>query len=92
MSKDQCTCARAIIKPRYFGHFLKLIFLQLGHAIYQSIGKWGQEISFQCQTRDSSTLTDAVVTSYFHAGHFRSVLSCDISKHTLMGPRNSFLI
>ena len=91
MSRDQCTRARAIIKPRYFGHFFSLFFLQLGHAIYQSIGRWGQDICFLCQTMDSSTLTDALVTSYFHVGHCRSIISCEISKHTYKGPRNSIL-
>ena len=41
----------------------------------------GQKICFQCQTKDSSTLTDALVTSYFHPGHFRAILSCVIYKY-----------
>ena len=54
-------------------------FLHIGIAIFQSIGIWGQETCFQCHTRDSSTLTNALVTSYFHAGNFRAILSCNIS-------------
>ena len=37
--------------------------------------KYGQEIRFHCQTKDSSPLTDALVTNYYHAGHFRSISS-----------------
>ena len=59
-----------------------IYFLQIRHAIYQNIGKWGQEIRFQCQIHDSCTLTDARATSYYREGHFRSILSCDISRHT----------
>ena len=39
------------------------------------IGKLGKEIL--SKNRNSITMTDVRVTSYIHAGHFRSILSCD---------------
>ena len=51
--------------------------------IYQSIGKWDQEIRFQCQTRDSSTLTNTLVTSYFQeviSDQFYNVIYQNIQK------------
>ena len=79
MSDKRSMQARArYLKTAIFWTFFNLFFLQLGHAIFQSIGKWGQEIRFQCQTRHSSTLTDALVTSR----SFQIILSYDISKHT----------
>ena len=70
----QCTLhvyVRAFLKAWYFLHFFKISVLQLGHATYQSIGKWGQEIRFQCQNLDSSTLTDARVTRYYKCRSFQ---------------------
>ena len=41
-------------------------FLQICQAIYQSVGKWGQVICFKCQTKDSSTLIDALENAAIH--------------------------
>ena len=43
--------------------------------IYDMIHKWDQGINFWGAKLILSTLTDASVTSYYHAGHYISILS-----------------
>ena len=59
----------------------QVIWDQFYHVIDQNVHEWDQKIHFWDVKLISSSLTDALATSQYHAGHFRYIHKWDQEIH-----------